>query len=67
MTALRIVSTDPRLTRPARSWSGAEERARRVALLVGSAEIQQRERTGAWLTIERFECISGRVRRREER
>lgn len=62
-TALRVTSVDPRLTRPARSWGGAEERARRVALLVGTAEIQQRDRGGEWQTVEIYERTDGRVRR----
>lgn len=53
-TALRVTSTDPRLTRNARSWGSAEERARRVALLIGAAEIQRRDHAGDWQTVERF-------------
>lgn len=63
--ALRVTSTDPRLTRFPRSWSAAEERARRVALLAGSAEIQRRDRAGAWQTVEAFERVGCRVSRQE--
>jgi hypothetical protein len=63
MTTLRVTSTDPRLMRAARSWGSAEERARRVALLVGSAEIQRRDTAGAWQTVERFSSNGGRVNR----
>jgi hypothetical protein len=63
--ALRVTSLDPRLTRAVRSWSGAEERARRVALLVGEATIEQRDRAGAWSVVERFSRTGSRVRRVE--
>lgn len=66
-TGLRVTSTDPRLTRAARSWGSAEERARRVALLVGSAEIQRRTSDGVWTTVEVFVGASGRVSRLELR
>jgi hypothetical protein len=61
--SLRVIGPDERLTRPARSMVGAEERARRVALLVGEAEIQQRLRGKEWETIERFTRVNGRVQR----
>lgn len=67
MTGLRVIGPDVRLTRTARSWGSAEERARRVALLVGSAEIQRRDQAGDWQTVERFIGSSGRVNRQEVR
>jgi hypothetical protein len=67
VTGLRVIGPDVRLTRLARSWVSAEERARRVTLLVGSAEIQCRDQAGAWQTIERFINSSGRVNRQEVR
>ena len=67
-TSLRVTSThDPRLTRTARSWAGAEHRARTVALLVGSATIEQRARGGDWRAVERFQRDGWRVARAEER
>ena len=60
---LRVVGPDERLTRAARSMVGAEERARRVTLLVGEAEIQQRAKGKEWQTIERFRLVNGRVTR----
>lgn len=60
---LRVIGPDERLTRPARGLAAAEERARRVALLVGSAEIQQRDRRGAWVTVEKYRRVGGRVER----
>jgi hypothetical protein len=65
-TTLRVTSTDDRLTRFPRSWASAEERARRVALLMGSSEIQRREGS-MWRTVERFERVGERVSRRTER
>jgi hypothetical protein len=65
MTGLRVTSLDPRLTRVVRSWVGAEERARRVALLVGEATIEQRDRAGDWSTVERFTRTRDRVSRVE--
>lgn len=59
---LRVVGPDERLTRQARSMVGATERARRVALLVGESEIQQRVKDG-WLTIEKYRRVAGRVER----
>lgn len=67
MTTLRVTSTDPRLTRFSRSYNSAEERARRVALLVGFAEIQRRESDGEWRMVERFARQGSRVVRREGR
>lgn len=61
--SLRVIGPDERLARQARSMVGAEERARRVALLVGEAEIQQRARGKEWQTIERFRLVNGRVTR----
>lgn len=66
-TSLRVTSTDPRLTRASRSWGGAEERARRVALLIGEATIEQRDRAGDWQTVERFTRVGGRIARRTDR
>lgn len=66
MTTLRVVSIDPRLARTVRSWGSAEERARRVALLVGSAEIQQHRPDGTWQTVEAFRRDGGRVVRAED-
>ena len=51
---IRVTSTDPGFTRRARSMLWAEERARRLALLVGSAEIQRREPDGEWTTVETY-------------
>ncbi len=65
MTALRVVSIDPRLTRHARSWTGAEHRARTLALLVGSSAIERRDRDGDWQPVERYAKAGGRVRRVE--
>jgi hypothetical protein len=61
--ALRVTGLDPRLTRVARSWGSAEERARRVALLVGEAEIQRRDSAGAWQTVETWRKVGQRVER----
>lgn len=63
---IRVTSIDPRLTRTVRSFAWAEERARRVALLAGSAEIQQRERGGDWQTVESYERVGSKVRRNRE-
>lgn len=54
------------MTRTVRSQAWAEERARRVAQLAGSAEIQRREsRDGEWETISRFtKAGNGSVARR---
>jgi hypothetical protein len=52
MTAYRITSPrSPRLTRTARTLAWATERAERVARLVGQAEIQRRDSSGAWATV----------------
>jgi hypothetical protein len=52
MTAYRILSpTDPRLTRTVRTLAWAEEWAARFARLVGRAEIQRRDASGAWRTV----------------
>lgn len=64
---LRVTSTDARLTRTVRSWSSAEERARRVALLAGEAQIEQRDAAGVWRPVERFQKIGFRVSRVETR
>lgn len=64
-TRLRVTSVDPRLTRTARSLLSAEERARRVALLVGSAQIERRDDGGAWSAVERFVRTGQRVSRVE--
>ena len=61
--SLRVTGPDERLTRLVRSMVGAEERARRVTLLTGSAEIQQRAKGKEWQTIERFRLVNGRVTR----
>ena len=66
MSSLRVTSIDPRLTRLVRSWAWANERAHRVALLAGSAEIQQRQ-DGAWTTVQRFVRTADRVSRQEVR
>lgn len=58
---LRVIGPHEGYTRPARSMIGATERARRVALLAGSAEIQQREKGKAWQTIEHYRKIGYRV------
>lgn len=52
--SLRVTSIDPRLTRTLRSYTAAEERARRLTRLVGSAEIQRRDEHGDWRTVESF-------------
>jgi hypothetical protein len=39
---IRVTGPDPRITRTVKSWQWAAERARRVAQLTGSAEIQTR-------------------------
>lgn len=57
MTTLRVLSTDPRLTRTLRSYTAAEERARRLTRLVGSAEIQRRDEHGDWRTVESFNRV----------
>lgn len=69
MTTIRVTSpASPGYTRNVRSWAWAEERARRVARLAGSSEIQRRDAQGAWETIERYACTpSGRVLREDER
>lgn len=55
----------PGMTKTVRSNARAEDRARWVAQLAGSAEIQQRStRTDDWLTITRFEKSGTRVLRR---
>lgn len=64
-TTLRVTSIDPRLTRFPRSWSAAEHRAKTVALLAGSAEIQRRDQAGDWQTVEAFERVGCRVSRQE--
>lgn len=62
--SLRVTSTDPRLTRVLRSYGAAEERARRLVRLVGSAEIQRRNADGTWKTVETFSLVvPGKVRR----
>ncbi len=56
MTALRVTSTDPRLTKTLRSYGAAEQRARWLVRAIGVAEIQRRV-DGAWKTVERFERV----------
>jgi len=47
--------TYPGMTKTVRSFAWAEERARRVAQLAGSAEIQQRDgRTDDWQIVARY-------------
>ena len=60
--SLRVIGPDERLTRIAKSMVSATERARRVALLVGEAEIQQRKGK-EWERIERYVRVDGRVQR----
>lgn len=64
---IRVTGPDPRLTRPMRSMDWARERARRVALLAGGAEIQRREKRGEWETVERYEKVGTKVERRGSR
>jgi hypothetical protein len=66
MNALRVVGADPRIARTVKSWQWAEERARRVAQLTGSAEIQTRGEDGAWRTVESYSSAGGRVTRTGE-
>lgn len=61
---IRVTGPDPRFTRHVRSLAWATERARRVALLAGTAEIQQRTGRGDWQAVERFEKRGNRVERR---
>ena len=62
---IRVISAaDPGYTRTVRSLAWAEERARRVALLAGTAEIQHREKSGAeWTVLSRFTKTGSRVAR----
>ena len=55
MSAIRVTSPiSPRLTRTVKSMSWAEERARRVALLVGSSQVERREGRGGWEVVARW-------------
>jgi hypothetical protein len=65
-TTLRVTGPDPRIARTVKSWQWAEERARRVAQLTGSAEIQTRGEDGAWRTVESYSSAGGRVIRTGE-
>lgn len=60
---LRVIGPEEGYTRPVRSMVGATERARRVALLAGSAEIQQREKGKEWVTLEKYRKVGYRVER----
>jgi hypothetical protein len=62
---IRVTGPDPAFTRTVKSWSWATERARRVALLTGSSEIQRRESRGEWQTVERYAKTGSRVSRVE--
>jgi hypothetical protein len=66
-TTLRVVGADPRITRTVKSWQWAAERARRVAQLTGSAEIQTRGEDGVWVTVESYSSFGGAVTRRAGR
>jgi hypothetical protein len=63
---IRVTGPDPRITRTVKSWQWAAERARRVAQLTGSAEIQPRGEDGAWRTVESYTSFSGAVTRTGE-
>ena len=67
MNGLRVTSTDDRLTKHVRSWVGAAERARRLALLMGASQIEQRQRDGAWSAVETFVRVGTRVTKGEGR
>jgi hypothetical protein len=63
---IRVTGPDPRITRTVKSWQWAAERARRVAQLTGSAEIQTRGTDGIWVTVESYWSNGGAVARTGE-
>ena len=67
MITLRVTSpVSERLTRYPRSLGRAEDRAKTLARLVGTAEIQRRD-GDSWLTVETYDLRGYRVVRRGER
>jgi hypothetical protein len=66
---IRVTSpASPRLTRTVRSLAWAEERARRVALLAGSAQIERRDgRRDEWEVLTTFTKAGSAVERRARR
>ena len=59
---IRVTSTDPGFTRRARSMVWAEERARRLALLVGEAAIEQRTGDGEWRVVDTYRRTAATAR-----
>lgn len=61
---IRVTGPEAAYTRTVKSLAWAEERAYRVALLAGSAQIERRDGRGEdWQTVARYEKSGSRVSR----